>query len=1029
MKAILTLLFAGIVFLPRVLPGAPVSWTVAPVSGPADVSKEGLLRGSLAAGNRYGATVNGVFFWNDCARSAPGTWRFREGGVELRVEFANGSNFDAWTGLPPGEDATYGDALDCARWSDEMTGADLVMGLLIPGHRYLVQLWIVDTRPGLSGRVRTVDGVATTGGGANVATGIFTADGSSQTIHIGGVPFSHGPQLNMFQVRDLTPLLVTNVNDSGPGSLRHMLQQGWQLEDPEGLSTIAFDPALDGQTIVLQSGLTAPSRAILLDAGALPRGVIISTAGLPLANSALTIPPLAELEIRGVKFQYCKSDGDGGAIQNHGTLLLSGCSFDRNASPSGGAVFNKGSLTARQCTFGYNSSSRGGAIHNEGSLTASQSTFHFNHAGAPIGSGGAILNNLAQSPQARLHLVNCTLAGNWANTGGALMEPAGSLTHCTISENDANSGGGIYLSRSELQLENTIIANNRNMIPGNGADVYAPGGAITRSGVNFVESGITMFPDMEIPVTGSGIIRTEDPGISRHRYHGGATMTCRLLPGSPALDAAVPVPGLETDQRGFHRSRDGDLTAGALPDVGAYEAQIVPASTGHSTIVVTTSTDEDDSGGAIGTGVSLREALKYLPAGDRLIFDAAVFNGEPADVIMLEETLGELAPRPTLNSWMNMGQPVTDPTGVIIDGGSGVVIDGGSGPQRLLHFPPGGFVVLQGLRLTGGNGGGFTTPSSGGAILNEGSLQVSRCTLDGNEAAFGGAIHSSGTLTVSHSTFTGNSAGNGGAIHHTGPLALTHCTVANNSAVISGGGIQATVPEATASLAFCLVAGNSAPYLGTDVLSIGTVTRVGANLIQNQASVFGGTDSGPPAIAAEPLLAPLGNYGGPTPTMALLPGSPARNAAGGSTVESDQRGFTMTGIPDLGAYEAGTVTNCVAWLWETLPADATEAQRDPGFDFDGDGQSNGDEWVTLTNPAGPEIWFNLPPSHPGTDLHITFSSASGRTYTLWSSVNLAPDSWAPHAPVTPLTGDGSEKTFIVPIGSEARGFFRVQAAP
>jgi hypothetical protein len=49
----------------------------------------------------------------------------------------------------------------------------------------------------------------------------------------------------------------------------------------------------------------------------------------------------------------------------------------------------------------------------------------------------------------------------------------------------------------------------------------------------------------------------------------------------------------------------------------------------------------------------------------------------------------------------------------------------------------------------------------------------------------------------------------------------------------------------------------------------------------------------------------LGNYGGPTQTMTLLPGSPAIDAGsssyGGST---DQRGKSRVNAPDIGAFES-----------------------------------------------------------------------------------------------------------------------------
>ena len=96
-------------------------------------------------------------------------------------------------------------------------------------------------------------------------------------------------------------------------------------------------------------------------------------------------------------------------------------------------------------------------------------------------------------------------------------------------------------------------------------------------------------------------------------------------------------------------------------------------------------------------------------------------------------------------------------------------------------------------------------------------------------------------------------------------------------------------------------------------------------------------------------LAPFSNYGGPTKTMALLPTSPARHAATNSTITSDQRGFPIVGVPDIGAYEAGTLLDYDAWVWETFPTNATPAQRLAAADYDGDGRLNVTEYAALTS--------------------------------------------------------------------------------
>ena len=55
----------------------------------------------------------------------------------------------------------------------------------------------------------------------------------------------------------------------------------------------------------------------------------------------------------------------------------------------------------------------------------------------------------------------------------------------------------------------------------------------------------------------------------------------------------------------------------------------------------------------------------------------------------------------------------------------------------------------------------------------------------------------------------------------------------------------------------------------------------------------------------DPVLAPLGDYGGPTQTMALLPGSPAIGAGTAvAGITTDQRGEPLDSPPDIGAFQS-----------------------------------------------------------------------------------------------------------------------------
>jgi len=225
----------------------------------------------------------------------------------------------------------------------------------------------------------------------------------------------------------------------------------------------------------------------------------------------------------------------------------------------------------------------------------------------------------------------------------------------------------------------------------------------------------------------------------------------------------------------------------------------------------------------------------------------------------------------------------------------------------------GGGIANRGtLTVTNCTLSGNSTAGVGGGISNGGTLTVTNCTLSGNSAAEqGGGISSGGTLTVTNCTLSGNLvAGSfalgGGGIENdgTGTLTVTNCTLSGNSATGSfalGGGILSQ--GGTATLANTIIAGNTAPT-GPDVY--GPVTSLGYNIIGNKSggSGFVATD----LLNVNPLVGPLQNNGGPTQTMALLPGSPAVDAGSNSLIPSgittDQRGDPrdVNGV-DIGAFE------------------------------------------------------------------------------------------------------------------------------
>ncbi|HEV3204325.1 MAG TPA: choice-of-anchor Q domain-containing protein, partial [Gemmataceae bacterium] len=181
-------------------------------------------------------------------------------------------------------------------------------------------------------------------------------------------------------------------------------------------------------------------------------------------------------------------------------------------------------------------------------------------------------------------------------------------------------------------------------------------------------------------------------------------------------------------------------------------------------------------------------------------------------------------------------------------------------------------------------------------------------SVSGNSAlsnSSGGGIfnYQNSTLTVLNSTLSGNIAGYfGGAVANTGTITMLSVTISGNSATAQGGGIYV---KGSMDVRNTIIAVNSASTSGPDVS--GHILSRGHNLIGNTqgGDGFDSTD----LRNVNPRLGPLQDNGGPTQTMALLPGSPAVDAGDNANARDfDQRGDGFARIVgstiDIGAFEA-----------------------------------------------------------------------------------------------------------------------------
>lgn len=218
--------------------------------------------------------------------------------------------------------------------------------------------------------------------------------------------------------------------------------------------------------------------------------------------------------------------------------------------------------------------------------------------------------------------------------------------------------------------------------------------------------------------------------------------------------------------------------------------------------------------------------------------------------------------------------------------------------------------------------------SFGGGLDGTGTFKVRDTLIRDNTADDGGGARLEGCNpdTFSYDTFSGNGAGtHGGALEVEGPsVFLFHDTVADNVAGQAGGGLataQSTCPSG-AFLRDTIMAGNATGTgTGQDCadytqffgqLTTGDNISYGHNIIGDESDCginqTTGDKFGVNGNPFDPRLAPLENNGGPTFTMALLPGSPAIGAADPRFCgKTDQRGFAIADDGDhgcdIGAYE------------------------------------------------------------------------------------------------------------------------------
>jgi hypothetical protein len=299
--------------------------------------------------------------------------------------------------------------------------------------------------------------------------------------------------------------------------------------------------------------------------------------------------------IRNCRFVRNRAWVGGGAMGNlNSSPAVSRCLFDGNRVlyGSGGAVLNfmAGTPEFRECTFLGNAAvAYGGALFNVAiRANVLGCAFRGNTSGA---SAGAVYELMSIST-----FTNCLFTGNRAESqdtppietnGGALVVQQSStmLINCTLRKNAASYGGGVVNTGSGTfpTILNSILWDN-------------PGGEFYVVGLS--QPAFVVYSNVKGGATGLGNINA-NPLFADADGPDGIVGTLddnlHLLPGSPCIDAGrnaeVP-PGVLTDLGGAVRFFDDSATAdcrwvpgtcGTAPvvDMGAYEFFPAPCDSDH----------------------------------------------------------------------------------------------------------------------------------------------------------------------------------------------------------------------------------------------------------------------------------------------------------------------------------------------------------------------------------------------------------------------------------------------------------------
>ena len=640
-------------------------------------------------------------------------------------------------------------------------------------------------------------------------------------------------------------------------------------------------PAFDGQpaSVTTQAGATVSFTASAVGTAPLSYQWYFSDGTLTNAtNPTLSLTNIATLQAGS--YWVVASNNYGSA-----TSVLASLTITNRVGPTNlVTAISQASLQAAIALGGWIGMDFNGTLTLTNTIIITNSVVLDGNNFSAIISGGNAVRLFYVTNGASLTLSNLTLANGYYGIisgppgtpadAGAIYNDGGTITlaGCTLTNNSAQSlidgglarGGAIFNNGGSVALCQSLVTGNLVVGGGMNTSSYTIATTLGLGGAIYNTNGV-------IVITGCSVKGNTSQGVADDYTENDVSMGGAIYQSSGTLNISNSSLTLNqlAHMEAYGYRAGGSGLGGAIAAVGGYLS--IDQSFFGTNQAVGSPTPYSGSGGSA-QGGAIYASTVWVANDCTFVGNLSVAGGS-YDVSDGTTAYG--------GAIYNSGTLTLNRCAVILNG-----VDGGT-----TFYPA--------SPATGG-------AALGGGIYNNGQLFATNCTI-ALSSVIGGAAESQSANGITGSAI-------GGGVYNSATAVLVNLTVASNScssptitqSLTSIGGLAAGAQIVKAggalSLLNCIIA-----YSGTNNCASGTITDLGYNICSDASASL---DSGSSYNDTDPQLAPLGNYGGPTPCMALLATSPAiDNANPADFPATDQRAYwrPIGEGADIGAYEYGSV--------------------------------------------------------------------------------------------------------------------------